>query len=398
MAIYFPYSEDKRRLTTLHPEIEELLYGPVQNTEYMCMLNDRNKPIIFSMARLDHVKNLTGLIEWYGKNTHLRELVNLVVVAGDHGKDSNDTEEQAEMKKMKSLIATYNLNGQFRWISAQMNTVHNGELYRYIADTRGAFVQPALYEAFGPTVIEAMTCGLPTFATNNGWPAEIIVHGVSGFHIDPYQGDKAAELLVDFFTECKKDPSHWDRVSQEGLKRINEKYTWKTYSERLMTLTGVYGFWKYVLKHKSYLDLSSHRGSYQTSSNTTMAEIAMGHHIINVQEDDMDMLVAAVPTLVGETLVWKDVLMVVVPSITVSAIGLLDLSDGVYVDPSHEILSKAYTFAVFTTFTLAMGLLPLSATLPRVPVSVAMVKKLMWVAVALVYIALALKAALLILS
>jgi sucrose synthase len=24
------------------------------------------------------------------------------------------------------------------------------------------------------------------------------------------------------------------------------RYTWKLYSERLMTLTGVYGFWKYV--------------------------------------------------------------------------------------------------------------------------------------------------------
>ena len=37
---------------------------------------------------------------------------------------------------------------------------------RYIADKHGAFVQPALYEAFGLTVVEAMTCGLPTFATN----------------------------------------------------------------------------------------------------------------------------------------------------------------------------------------------------------------------------------------
>ena len=44
---------------------------------------------------------------------------------------------------------------------------------------RGAFVQPALYEAFGLTVIEAMTCGLPTFATSRGGPAEIIVHGQS---------------------------------------------------------------------------------------------------------------------------------------------------------------------------------------------------------------------------
>ncbi|XP_058080098.1 sucrose synthase 1-like [Magnolia sinica] len=248
MDIYFPYSEEKRRLTTLHAEIEELLYSPVENTEHICMLNDRNKPIIFSMARLDRVKNLTGLVEWYGKNSRLRELVNLVVVAGDHGKESKDREEQAEMTKMNSLIETYKLNGQFRWISAQMNRVRNGELYRYIADTKGAFVQPALYEAFGLTVVEAMTCGLPTFATNNGGPAEIIVHGVSGYHIDPYHGDKAADLLVDFFTKCKKDPSHWDIISQGGLKRIYEKYTWKIYSERLMTLAGVYGFWKYVSK------------------------------------------------------------------------------------------------------------------------------------------------------
>ncbi|KAL6330942.1 hypothetical protein AAG906_009370 [Vitis piasezkii] len=239
MTIYFSYTEEKRRLKALHPEIEELLFSS------MCT-KDRNKPIIFSMARLDRVKNLTGLVEWYGKNTRLRELVNLVVVGGDRRKESKDLEEQSEMKKMHGLIETYKLNGQFRWISSQMDRVRNGELYRYIADTKGVFVQPAFYEAFGLTVIEAMTCGLPTFATCNGGPAEIIVHGKSGFHIDPYHGDKAAELLANFFEKCKADPTHWDKISKAGLKRIEEKYTWKIYSERLLTLAGVYGFWKYV--------------------------------------------------------------------------------------------------------------------------------------------------------
>ncbi|KAJ6359273.1 hypothetical protein OIU76_000907 [Salix suchowensis] len=42
----------------------------------------RTLPIILSMARLDTVKNITGLTEWFGKNTELRNLVNLVVVAG----------------------------------------------------------------------------------------------------------------------------------------------------------------------------------------------------------------------------------------------------------------------------------------------------------------------------
>ncbi|XP_062016629.1 sucrose synthase-like [Rosa rugosa] len=275
MDIYFPYTEKERRLTSFHPEIEELIYSQVENKEHLCVLNDRNKPIIFTMARLDRVKNITGLVEWYGKNAKLRELVNLVVVAGDRRKESKDNEEKAEMKKMYELIDTYKLNGQFRWISSQMNRVRNGELYRYIADTKGAFVQPAVYEAFGLTVVEAMTCGLPTFATCKGGPAEIIVNGKSGYHIDPYHGDKAAEILVDFFQKCKVDPSHWDKISQGGLKRIEEKYTWQIYSERLLTLTGVYGFWKHVSnldEKRRYIEMLYALGYKKSVESVPLAE------------------------------------------------------------------------------------------------------------------------------
>lgn len=105
-------------------------------------LKDRSKPIIFSMARLDRVKNITGLVESYAKNSKLRELVNLVVVAGYIDvKKSSDREEIAEIEKMHDLMKEYNLNGEFRWITAQTNRARNGELYRYIADTKGAFVQ-----------------------------------------------------------------------------------------------------------------------------------------------------------------------------------------------------------------------------------------------------------------
>lgn len=221
------------------------------------------------MARLDHVKNMTGLVECYGRNTRLRELVNLVVVAGYIDvKNSKDREEIAEIEKMHDLMKKYNLDGQFRWIVAQTNRARNGELYRYIADTRGAFVQvyvlimlsnicysyqrifvvvitepllshllflmylwqPAFYEAFGLTVVEAMTCGLPTFATCHGGPAEIIEHGVSGFHIDPYHPDQTAELMADFFQMCKEDSSHWNKISDRALQRIYERLA---YSDRI---------------------------------------------------------------------------------------------------------------------------------------------------------------------
>ena len=199
---------------------QHLIWTYLNNSGY---LEDKKKPIIFSMARLDTVKNLTGLTEWYGKNKRLRGLVNLVIVGGffDPNK-SKDREEMAEIKKMHELIEKYQLKGQIRWIAAQTDRKRNGELYRCIADTKGAFVQPALYEAFGLTVIEAMNCGLPTFATNQGGPSEIIVDGISGFHIDPKNGDESSNIIADFFEKCKVDPGHWNKYSLEGLKRINE--------------------------------------------------------------------------------------------------------------------------------------------------------------------------------
>lgn len=177
------------------------------------------------MARLDVVKNMTGLTEWYGNNKRVRNLVNLVIVGGffDPSK-SKDREEMAEIKKMHDLIERHQLKGQIRWIAAQTDRYRNGELYRCIADTKGAFVQPALYEAFGLTVIEAMNCGLPTFATNQGGPAEIIVDGISGFHIDPNNGEESMNNIADFFEKCKGENKYWHRISRGGLKRIEEWY------------------------------------------------------------------------------------------------------------------------------------------------------------------------------
>ncbi|KAL5214480.1 hypothetical protein ABZP36_003632 [Zizania latifolia] len=250
-SIYFPFTQKKNRLTDLHPQIEELLYSKEDTDEHIGYLADRSKPVLFSMARLDKVKNITGLVEWYGQNKKLRDLANLVVVAGLlDASQSSDREEIDEINKMHSLIDRFQLKGQIRWIKAQTDRVRNGELYRCIADTKGAFVQPALYEAFGLTVIEAMNCGLPTFATNQGGPAEIIVDGVSGFHVNPMNGNEAGTKIAEFFQKCKEDVSYWNKVSTAGLQRIYECYTWKIYATRVLNMGSTYAFWKTLNKEE----------------------------------------------------------------------------------------------------------------------------------------------------
>ncbi len=245
--VYFSYTDDKRRLKVLHDEISELIYGDESDPETRGVLENKDKPLIFTMARLDRIKNIASLVEWYGSNDELRQQANLVVVAGNiNAACSSDQEEREQIEYMHELMNKHGLDGQCRWLGKRLDKTLAGELYRYIADHQGVFVQPALFEAFGLTVIEAMASGLPTFATRYGGPLEIIEDGVSGFHIDPNHGEEATADLIKFFARVQKEPGYWKEISEGGLERVRSRYTWSLYAERMMTLSRIYGFWKYV--------------------------------------------------------------------------------------------------------------------------------------------------------
>ncbi len=245
--VYFPYTQKEDRLSGLAGEIDELIFGGLEQAERRGVLKEKNKPIIFSMARLDHIKNLTGLVDWYGKNARLREAANLFIIGGCLDRnDSDDSEEQKQIDRMHELMTEHNLDENMRWVGGRLEKKLTGELYRAIADQRGAFVQPAFFEAFGLTIIEAMASGLPTFATCYGGPLEIIEDGISGFHIDPNHGNLAADKIADFFEQCEANPKRWLKVSKGAIRRVKNRYTWKLYANRLLSLSCIYGFWKYA--------------------------------------------------------------------------------------------------------------------------------------------------------
>ncbi len=262
--VYFSYLDNERRLHSLLPDIERLLYGSDPGVPWRGHFEDAGKPLIFTMARLDMVKNLTGLAAWFAQCPELSEQVNLLVIGGHIDPDaSTDGEERSEIYHMHAIMDEYRLEGRMRWLGTRLEKNLSGELYRHIADRRGIFVQPARFEAFGLTIIEAMASGLPVFATCYGGPREIIQHGVSGYHFDPNDGAAAAAAMADFFTRCAADPGLWERISQKALKRVESRYTWRLYAEQMMTLSRIYGFWKFVsnLEHEEtirYLGMFYH--------------------------------------------------------------------------------------------------------------------------------------------
>lgn len=246
---YFPYSRRQERIETDRERLEDLLFTLDDPEQVFGKLEDPSKRPIFSMARLDRIKNLTGLVECFGRSPELQNHCNLIIVAGKlRVSESFDHEEMSEIEKLYRLIDEHNLHGKIRWLGVRFSKGDSGEVYRIIADHEGVFVQPALFEAFGLTVLESMISGLPTFATRFGGPLEIIQDGVNGFLINPTNLEETAEKILEFVTKCEHNPDLWQQVSEQGIQRVYSTYTWKIHTTRLLSLARIYGFWNFASK------------------------------------------------------------------------------------------------------------------------------------------------------
>jgi sucrose synthase len=262
--IFFPYTQTKGRIKEVKEEINKRFFEAPEAHDGIGELINPELPVIFSMARLDKIKNLTSLVKWYGENSELQELANIIIVAGKIDPESTtDTEEKEQIKLMHQFIDEFNLFHKIRWVPGDSDRRRVPEYYRVIADKKGIFVQPALFEGFGLTVIEAMCSGLPTFATQYGGPLEIIEDEISGFHINPVDGEAASKRIVDFFKKSTKNKNYWNKISQAGIERVDTSFNWELYSKNLLSLAKIYGFWKYttnleMTEMNAYLDLLYH--------------------------------------------------------------------------------------------------------------------------------------------
>lgn len=243
--VFFPFYKEEQRVKNRTKDLINLLFKN-QEKDIYGTLDDPSKPAIFTMARLDKIKNITGLVESYGKNKPLQNITNLIVIAGTlFIEKTEDEEERYEIQRMHDLIDEYQLHGKIRWLGIRLTKADSGEIYRIIADHKGVFVQPALFEAFGLTVLEAMASGLPTFATQFGGPLEIIQNKKNGFWINPTQPDLLTGPILEFFNAIENQPEYWDQISKGAIARVKECYTWKLYSEKLIKSAKLYGFWNY---------------------------------------------------------------------------------------------------------------------------------------------------------
>ena len=205
---------------------------PPYAEELSRFLRRRDKPMVLAIARPDRRKNLTTLVEAYGGNAALQESADLVILAGNRDditdKQAMPSEQRAVLRDLLVAIDRYDLYGRIAY-PKHHDSDDVPDLYRLAARRRGVFVNPALTEPFGLTLIEAAASGLPIVATDDGGPREILSHCRNGVLIDPLETKAMGETLLEALT----DPGRWDRWSEQGVRGAKD-FSWEAHATRYL--------------------------------------------------------------------------------------------------------------------------------------------------------------------
>ncbi len=218
-------------LTKFNPATGDELQSPLF-AELSRFLRQPDKPMILALSRPDRRKNITALIDAYGQSPELQEMANLIIVAGNRD-DIDDLDEGAQevFKELLIAIDRYDLYGK-----VAMPKHHKREqvpqFYRMAAASRGVFVNPALTEPFGLTLIEAAACGLPIIATEDGGPRDIIGNCHNGALVDPLESSTIKAALL----EVLQDQELWQQRSQAGIKGVTQHYAWDAHASRYLDI------------------------------------------------------------------------------------------------------------------------------------------------------------------
>lgn len=224
-------SRPKRAIRVIPPGVDLSKFRPVRRFEGLPpvaasidrFLAAPRKPMILALQRPDERKNLATLIEAFGRSDELRRLANLVLMIGSRDDlESLDRGARQEIEKLLHLVDHYDLYGSVAY-PKRHSPDDVPDLYRLAAARRGVFVNPALTEPFGLTLIEAAASGLPVVATEDGGPRTILELCRHGRLVDPLDAGAIASALLALLG----DRDEWLRASRAGVRGARRHFSWQ---------------------------------------------------------------------------------------------------------------------------------------------------------------------------
>lgn len=235
-GLYDYYQPDQMRvvppgtdLTTFYPPVGTEFESDIAH-DVNRFFKDPGKHMVLAISRPDQRKNIITLIEAFGESDTLQQVANLVIIAGNR-EDIRDLETGAQevLTDILLTIDQYDLYGKVAYPKHHLAD-DVPVIYRLATLSGGVFINPALTEPFGLTLIEAAASGLPIVATEDGGPVDIIDNCRNGYLIDPLDKELIAEKLLSVL----KDKTKWQKMSENGIAGVNKHYSWTAHADNYL--------------------------------------------------------------------------------------------------------------------------------------------------------------------
>ena len=195
-------------------------------------LRDPSKPPLLAISRAVRRKNIPALVDAFGQSDALRRQFNLVLVLGCRDDPRQLAEQQREVfQQVFELVDHHNLYGSIAY-PKQHRRDHIPAMYRWAARRQGLFVNPALTEPFGLTLLEAAACGLPMVATDDGGPQDIQARCGNGLLVDVTEPGGLRSGLEQAATAGDL----WRRWSDNGVEAVSRHFSWDAHVRHYLAL------------------------------------------------------------------------------------------------------------------------------------------------------------------
>jgi sucrose-phosphate synthase len=229
--IFYPFYREQLPGFNLSIEQEQARYRV--NSEIERFLFNPNKPLILSIGRADKRKNFETIIQSYGQDKELQAMANLAIFAGVR-KDITQmpSDEQEILTRLLLILDKYDLYGKMAIPKKNDPQREVPEIYRIAAHKKGVFVNATPGENFGLTIVEAAACGLPVVASPTGGPNEILGCCNNGLLVDVDDPVAIANALKKIIA----DQVLWEKYSGNGIKCVNESYSWEAHTNKYMRI------------------------------------------------------------------------------------------------------------------------------------------------------------------
>jgi sucrose-phosphate synthase len=197
------------------------------------LLRDPGRPPLLAICRPDPRKNIPALVEAFASSATLRRRHNMVLVLGSGSgtpeiAHAGCEESQAIPPPLLAQVLSQVRHHQLEDTVAcpeQLRRDQIPALYRWAFSRQGVFVNPALTEPFGLTLLEAAASGLPLVATNDGGPRDILRRCGNGLLVDV----AAPGALRRALEEALAQSLRWRRWSAQGLSAVRSHFSWEAH-------------------------------------------------------------------------------------------------------------------------------------------------------------------------